>query len=454
VERRAAVVALVAAAWIVFAAAVYLPDVGRGFVKDDFGWIAAGQRAARAPAAALLEPRIGFYRPLVDLTFAADTAAHGMNPRGYGLTNLALYAACVAAIWILGRALGLSAEAAAFGALVWAVNPHGINMALVWISGRTSLCLTLCAVLSAIALLKEQHAWMAVAVLGALASKEEAVALPFILLAWHALLMKDGAARWRATVGVLAPLAVYAALRTHASAFTPGSAPPYYRFSFAPAAVLRNAVEYLDRGATIAVVATLIAAAALRVRPRLAGGGRLLAACAIWFAAGYALTVLLPIRSSLYAVFPSVGAAIAGAALVEGMMRSPDIPRSRVVLLAAAMAMVALLAIPVYRARNGRYAQPARFSDRALHAIAEPAAAAPAGAAIVLHDVDDPLASFVAAFGSFASDAVKLESGRELNVWIDPPPGGWQLAGLHPPAPGTVAFEFGVDRGRIVRMKP
>src|SRR5262244_3509718 len=107
-RRGALVVGLLTAAWMVFATAVYLPDVGRGFVKDDFGWIETGYRTARAPDRAFLEPRVGFYRPLVDLSFAVDSVVHGMKPRGYGFTNLTLYTACVAALWLLGRTLFLS----------------------------------------------------------------------------------------------------------------------------------------------------------------------------------------------------------------------------------------------------------------------------------------------------------------------------------------------------------
>ena len=37
-------------AWIVFVAAVYFPDVGRGFIKDDFTWIRAAQAATALPS--------------------------------------------------------------------------------------------------------------------------------------------------------------------------------------------------------------------------------------------------------------------------------------------------------------------------------------------------------------------------------------------------------------------
>ena len=44
-------------AWTLFVAAVYLPDVGRGFVKDDFGWVETGRAALDSPSQALLRRR-------------------------------------------------------------------------------------------------------------------------------------------------------------------------------------------------------------------------------------------------------------------------------------------------------------------------------------------------------------------------------------------------------------
>jgi hypothetical protein len=57
---------------VLFAVAVYVPDVGRGFIKDDFGWVEAGRATLEAPSVALLSPQPGFYRPLVTLSFAVD----------------------------------------------------------------------------------------------------------------------------------------------------------------------------------------------------------------------------------------------------------------------------------------------------------------------------------------------------------------------------------------------
>jgi len=455
-------IAILAASWALFVTAVYLPDVGRGFVKDDFGWIDAGRAALDSPAKALLPETPGFYRPAVAFTFAADYLLHDGTPRGYGFTNLALFLLCVVAIAGLARAMGLSASAAALAAFIWSVNPHGINMALVWISGRTSLCLTLFATLAAAAFVRQRYAWTAIWLTAALASKEEAVVLPLILLVWEWLLgARDGdppgraRPNWRAIAAVTAPAALYLGVRMQTGAFTPASAPSYYQFSFAPAFVARNLFEYADRAATIGAIALLVAAAVYRRMPAIGRSrARLLAACAIWSAGGYALTLCLPIRSSLYAVFPSVGVALGAAAIVDDMRSRARLPAPQALRLAAAFGALVVAMVPVYRARNGRYVEPARLSERTLRTIDSDVAAAPLGSVIVFRDVDDPMSSFVGAFGTFATSAVRLHSGRDVHAWIEPPPGDWQLAGLRPPHPGDVTATFAVERGRIFRAGP
>ena len=93
--------------WIAFTAAVYVPAAGLGFVKDDFAWVTAATQAAAQPLSVFTRDASGtFYRPLVTLSFAADYTLYGLSSRGYGVTNLLLYAACALAIGALFRGLG------------------------------------------------------------------------------------------------------------------------------------------------------------------------------------------------------------------------------------------------------------------------------------------------------------------------------------------------------------
>src|SRR5436190_4254827 len=121
--------------------AVYGPSVGLGFISDDFGWIVESRVQTLRGAFDLFLTNHGFYRPLVAASFAADHAMFGPNPWGYGLTNLTLLFVCAILLWRVGIALGLPRHVSSVAAALWAFNFHGINMALLWLSGRTSLCL-------------------------------------------------------------------------------------------------------------------------------------------------------------------------------------------------------------------------------------------------------------------------------------------------------------------------
>ena len=59
-----------------------------------------------------------------------------------GVTNVALALVGAALVYGLARAFSLPWGAAAFAGSLWLLNFHGINMAVLWISGRTALLLT------------------------------------------------------------------------------------------------------------------------------------------------------------------------------------------------------------------------------------------------------------------------------------------------------------------------
>src|SRR5207249_2277374 len=60
-------------------AAVYLPDIGRGFVKDDFGWVRDARSGLAQPGRIVLPAHPGFYRPLVTATFVVDYMMYGVS---------------------------------------------------------------------------------------------------------------------------------------------------------------------------------------------------------------------------------------------------------------------------------------------------------------------------------------------------------------------------------------
>jgi hypothetical protein len=421
----------------------YLPDVGHGFVKDDFAWIRASRVSAPADLAALFGRDNGFYRPLVSLSFALDHAAFALRPRAYGLTNLALLLADAALLLALGRALRMPATTALFTAAVWALNPHGIPMAVLWISGRTALLLTLFALLAARAMARGRPLAAAAWTLAALLCKEEAVLLPPILLAWSFRL--DPPAPRRGWIPFLA-VAPYFLLRSQTAAYLPQTAPAFYRPSLEPLVVVRNALEYADRACTFGAVAVLLGALLAWRRPRLGPLERSWVVLgAIWLVGGYGLTVFLPVRSSLYAVFPSVGAALAAAACAQGLWLAAGDRRRR---LQVAAAILPFVLVPIHWSRAARWVRPA---DLTRQVLADLAAAPPApGTVSVLHDVAGGRASLSNAFGTLVTDAVCLTTGDEAaRVWIEPPPPDWEGAGLRPPQPGEPARHFTLREGRL-----
>ena len=124
-------------------------------------------------------------------------------------------------------------------------------------SGRTATLLTLFSLLAAAAFVRAWYGAAAVLIACALLSKEEAVALPFILLTWAWIKGRGARPSWPAIAAVVVPLAGYLALRALTPAMTPATAPSFYRFTAEPLLVIRNAGEYLDRSATLAAAALL-----------------------------------------------------------------------------------------------------------------------------------------------------------------------------------------------------
>src|SRR6185295_3930084 len=153
-------------------AAVYLPDLGHGFTKDDFAWILSSRLGRFAEVPQLFLRQNGFYRPLVSLSFAASEPLFGLQPLAYGLTNFALALAAAAGLYAVARVQGLPWAGALLAASLWALNPHGIAVAILWISGRTSLLLTVFALGAAGALLRGRVGAAALLVGCALFSKE------------------------------------------------------------------------------------------------------------------------------------------------------------------------------------------------------------------------------------------------------------------------------------------
>jgi hypothetical protein len=435
----------------------YVPDMGRGFIKDDFRWISESRTESVADALALFARDNGFYRPLVSLSFATDRALFGVRPFGYALTNLLVILAAAAVLHALARGLGLSTGAAAFAAGAFLLNPHGIKDTILWISGRTSGLLTLFSLLAALAVVRGRVWWAAGGVLLALFCKEEAVLLPAILAAGAVIRARgDLSTRLRPLFSswpLFLPLPLYFVLRSMTSAYLPGTAPPHYRLSLDPGLIARNILEYTDRACIIPLLALGLIALTVRCRPRLDPGEHgVLSWSLLWIAGGYGLTVWLPVRSSLYAVLPSVGAALAGAVLAQALWREAA-PGPRTKLLVAA-ALVPLLMVPLYRGRNRRTVGEAELSTAALDDLAQTFADHHPKTTFVLEDDPQAQPNLERCFGTLLQDAVFLRTGRVRSVRYIPAAATWTVAEIAPYRATGRRTVLALREGRLVEVGP
>ena len=407
---------------------VYLPRIGHGFLLDDFRWILESRIRSLADVSRLLHADNGFYRPVVALTFGVNEWLAGTHPFGYALVNLLLALACAGAIGALARAFGLSRGAVVLAAMAWLFNMHATREGLMWISGRTSLLVTLAAVLAARAVVRWRPGVALLWLVVALFSKEDGVLVAGVLIAWLAILNREDLSRAVVrTAGWAIPAAgavgLYLAMRASTHAMTPATAPDYYRFDFSPALVLRNAGEYLDRGATVAALIVTVAILTLGwTRPLADRRLRTILSCgAVWFGGTLCLALVMPARSDLYAMLPAVGACVIAAAIVDHCWQAAS-PVRRARALAAA-ALLPLVLAPVYWARTTRAADRAVFSTRTLAELDRLTSSLPDGTVVTV--LDDPEArserdalTIDNVFGGLVPDAIELTTGRRLTIRV------------------------------------
>lgn len=408
--------------------AIYGPGIGKGFVKDDVVWVGANQVTSWSDARALLFRTDGFYRPIVAVTFAFDRAVYGLQPFGFGVTNFCLLLLGASALAYLGTVLGLRAGAAIVAAGVWALNFHAVNMAVLWLSGRTALCVAIAALLAAACLVSRRPVAAGVAALIAMLAKEEAAMLPFILSAWAWVLAAERAPEPSAKAGDVVrltwptwvALAAYLTLRAQTAAMTPMTATAPYQFVLAPGALAGNALEYLDRSCTFSAMVLLIAHVVAWRRPVMTASlQRVLVLGAIWFVGTFALTIFVPNRSSLYALLPSAAPALITASLLQQLWDSTN-PLAHRRLVATAMILPVLL-LPVYWSRNTRWIEIAELSSDTFAAIGRVARERPDVDLLLFRDDRSTRRSFADTYDQLLPVAVRLAAGRDMKVEIVPP---------------------------------
>lgn len=190
---RALALALVAAVVVVYAGGTQHP-----FIFDDLGAVTHNaQIRSLNPEVALSPPPetpVGG-RPLVNLSFALNYAAGGLDPYGYHLVNIALHALCVLLVFgLIRRTVGLwhaqGATMFAFVvALLWAVHPLN-SEAVNYMTQRTELMMAACYLLTMYAAARvsagrDGQRWLFVAIFACaagMACKESMVSAPLVVL--------------------------------------------------------------------------------------------------------------------------------------------------------------------------------------------------------------------------------------------------------------------------------
>ena len=200
-RTRVARVVLIALTIATLGAAVYVNSLTNPFVYDDFRLIVEN-RALATPGDLTAVVWHDITRPLVNLSYAFDAAIWGIRPLGFHITNVLLHALNVALLFAVAWGLALDSRrpalaSAVIAAVAFAVHPL-LSQAVGYISARADL---LCATFVLLAWLAARrfllHGGMRwagaalVAWLFALASKEVAAMLPFVLLVYDRLLISS-----------------------------------------------------------------------------------------------------------------------------------------------------------------------------------------------------------------------------------------------------------------------
>jgi hypothetical protein len=426
-------------------------DIGKGFVKEDAAWVMQSRVGSVHDLSRVVTRTGGFFRPVVALSFAINYWMFGGNPLGYGWTNLLLAVATGLGLYVLARSFALPRGGALLAVALWILNFHGINVAVLWLSGRTALLLVLFAVLAAIATARNRLLLACVLALLAMGSKEEGVLLPIALLAILVLHPAMPVTRRRVLTfgaGLVAVWVVYAAVRMQSDAMTPVNAPAFYTFAGSGWSPLRNLAEYADRSLTFPLAVTIVAVAIAGALPRPTGTElKMIALAMIWLACGFALTILLPARSSLYVVFPSAGSAIACAVICTAAWRAMSPKRQARAALAALL--VPVLFVPIYWRRNVRWTELATVSREVVAVFTALAGTAPPRWDVIVIDDRSARANIAAAIA--IPDAVELAIGRRPHVWLIPPPDDMEPHDWTTP-PSNPDAVLALRAGRLVRV--
>src|SRR5262245_13020845 len=303
---------------VLLVTAMYAPFLGGGWLTDDFVHVERLERATVTDILTRPDP-FGFYRPIPHASLLLDLSASGPRPWALRFTNLLLHVAVVcAAYWLATMLLG-EGTGAFLATLAFVLTPKAHPVAVLWVSARPEIVMTLMALLTVIFWIRWDRSgnlrWLAAAgmtCLLAVMSKESAVLLPLILLVTPSGSVTSISRRIAAVGAIALMVAVALMIRAQAGAITLAITDPHYNLTTPLRRWMRNGRNYFQRILPSPLAMLAIAGIpALLVR----GGqsvewpaGRVLRAfsvfAAVWFVAFILPVVPIAGRSELYLYFP------------------------------------------------------------------------------------------------------------------------------------------------------
>lgn len=235
---------------LLFTALIYLPFTGKGFITDDFVHIHHVSQNSKL----LTSPGpFGLYRPVVELSFFLNYQISGLHPFWYGFFNLILHLLVVFLLFKFIHLLFSDQIAAFWGTLSFILTLKAHSIALNWISGRTSLLMSVFALLTLITWVKWERSGSKIFLFStylvfplAILSKENVLLLP-LLIVFLPLESKTLKQRLIPSFTLLLSGVFIVFLRYKAGALMPVSSDSHYNFQVPLNIIVENIFNYFFR---------------------------------------------------------------------------------------------------------------------------------------------------------------------------------------------------------------
>ena len=176
---------------------VYMNSLGGGFVYDDYAFIVNNphiKTLSHPGRFFLLKTATSFsghsiWRPLRTLSFAFDYHLWGLEPFGYHLTNVLFHIINGVLVYIIILRLGLAWRVALISSCLFLVHPLQTE-SVSWISSRGDCLFAAFFLLSLYWYMKGRIILSYLSFILSLFSKETALSLPLLLLAYDSLFIR------------------------------------------------------------------------------------------------------------------------------------------------------------------------------------------------------------------------------------------------------------------------